>query len=117
MHQLPTVLLLTVLASVDLVVSSNVLVQCAEHDHGDHGREEEHDHQRVEDAEPLDIGVRHRVKDVIPTGRPADVVVFREGDGVSVGDVQGLGQSGMDRHGRGDGGTAVGSSTVLQTPR
>lgn len=52
--------------SSDLVVSCNILVQGPQHDHGHHGREEEDDHQRVEDTEPLNVGVRHRVKDVIP---------------------------------------------------
>lgn len=48
-------------------------MQRPEHDHGHHSRQEEHDHQGVEDAEPLDVGVWHRVQDVVPARRPAVV--------------------------------------------
>lgn len=58
-----------------LVVSGNIFVEGTEHDHRHHSRQEEHDDKRVEDAEPLDISVRHGVQDVVPTRRPADVSV------------------------------------------
>ena len=51
-------------------------MECTQHDHGHHTREEDHDDERVHDAEPLDVGVRHGLQDVIPTGCPLDVLVF-----------------------------------------
>ena len=45
-------------------------MKCTEHDHGHHSREEEYNHQGVEDAEPLDVGVWHGVQDVVPARRP-----------------------------------------------
>lgn len=39
-----------VLYLVYLVVPGNVLVQCSQHNHGHHAREEEHNDQRVHDA-------------------------------------------------------------------
>lgn len=53
-----------------LVVSGDIFMQSAQHDHGHHAREKEDDDERVEDAKPLDVRVWHRLQDVIPTRRP-----------------------------------------------
>ena len=48
------------------------------------------DNERVHDGEPLDVGVRHRVEDVIPSGRPFDVAVLLPLDAIRVGNRQGF---------------------------
>ncbi|MPC40621.1 hypothetical protein E2C01_034184 [Portunus trituberculatus] len=58
-----------------LVIASYVLVKSAQNDHRHHAREEKHDDQGIEDAEPLDVGVRHGVQDIVPARRPADVSI------------------------------------------
>ena len=55
-----------------------------------HARQEQDDHERVHDGEPLDVGVRHRVEDVIPSGRPFDVAVLLPLDAIRVGNRQGF---------------------------
>lgn len=57
-----------------LVVASNVPVQRAEEDHSDHGREEDGDEDRVDEREPLDVGLRHGAQNVVPAGGPTDVL-------------------------------------------
>ncbi len=87
-HQLPAELLLCVLATIYLIVARDVLVQGTQEDHGHHPGEEEYDDERVENREPLDVGVRHALQDVVPSGAPADIVSLLELDRETVGDVQ-----------------------------
>lgn len=81
---------LGVFAGVHLVVTRDIFVERSEHNHRDHSAEEKHDHQRVEDGEPLDVRVRHRLEDVVPSRRPLDRVVLDEAHRVSVDDVDRL---------------------------
>lgn len=97
-HQLPAELLLRVLAAIHLVVAGNVFVQRSQHNHGHHAGQEEHDDQAVENAEPLDLGVRHRLQDVVPSRRPFDGVVAHKVHRVRVRDVDLL--VGLERFGR-----------------
>lgn len=60
---------------IKLVVAGNVLVKSAQHYHCDHARQEEYDNERIQNAEPLDFTVRHRVQDVVPTRGPFDVIL------------------------------------------
>ena len=46
--------------------------------------QEQDDNKRVHDGEPLDVGVRHRVENVIPSGRPFDVTVLLPFDAVRI---------------------------------
>ena len=48
----------------------------AQQNHGNHAAEEEHNDQRVENAEPLDFGVLCRVEDVVPSRCPFDVIIY-----------------------------------------
>jgi hypothetical protein len=59
-------------------------VERSDSDHGDHTRKEEDDDERVHDREPLDVSVRHRIKNVIPSRSPLDIVVFDKLDRVGV---------------------------------
>mmetsp|Transcript_17586 Transcript_17586/g.51086 ORF Transcript_17586/g.51086 Transcript_17586/m.51086 type:complete len:325 (+) Transcript_17586:762-1736(+) len=70
--QLPPRLLLRLLGHVQLVVALQVLVQRAHHDHGYHAAQEEHNHQRVDDGEPVDLLVAHEQVSV-PAAGPLDV--------------------------------------------
>ena len=85
-HELPAGLLLRLLLRLHLVVAAEVGAQRAHHDHGHHGREEEGDHDRVDDGHPVDLRVGHREVDV-PARGPSLVRVLlpldrvREGDG------------------------------------
>ena len=74
-HQLPAGLLLGLLGRLQLVVLGDVAVQRAHHDHGHHAAQEQHDHQRVDDAEPVDLVVRHQQVRV-PPRRPPDVALL-----------------------------------------
>lgn len=56
--------------------------------HSDHPAQEQNDNQRVQDTEPLDVRVRHRFEDVVPSGGPLDVVVLHEMYRVSVQDAE-----------------------------
>ena len=87
-------------ANLSAVVLDQVLVDGAEQDHGEHAAEEEHNDERVEDAEPLDLGVLHRVEDVVPTRGPLDRVVLAVADRVRVVDVDLLAGDGghLGRH-------------------
>ena len=42
-------------------------MKSAHENHGNHTRQEQHNHQGVEDGEPLDVGVGHGLKDVVPS--------------------------------------------------
>lgn len=48
-HQLPASLLLSLLSSLKLIVLGDVTMKGAHHDHGNHARQEEHDHQAIDD--------------------------------------------------------------------
>lgn len=62
-------------------------MQGAQHDHRNHPRQEQNDDERVEDAEPLNVCVWHRLENVIPSRAPLDRVVLDEFDAVGVDDV------------------------------
>ncbi len=84
-HQLPAELLLDIVAGIlRAIVLGQVLVHGAEQNHGDHTAEEEHNDERVDNAEPLDLGVWHGVQDVVPARGPLDVIVLLELDRVRV---------------------------------
>ena len=87
-------LLLRLLVLVDLVVDHQIAMQSAHHDHGDHARQEQNDHDGVHDGEPVDLRIRH-LEVHVPARRPLDgrclpVHIVR------VDDVHG-GQVGVDR--------------------
>ena len=67
-------------------IPGDVLVEGAEKDHGDHAGQEENDDERVEDGEPLDVGVGHGLEDVVPAAAPLHLVLRVEGDRVAVRD-------------------------------
>jgi hypothetical protein len=73
MHQLPATLLLGLLESLHLVVAGDLLVQGAQHDHGDHSGEEENDHERVDDGEVVDLVVGVALQIHIPAVGPGQV--------------------------------------------
>jgi len=75
-HQLPAGLLLCVLPRLKLVVLCDVPVQRAHDDHGHHASQEQHDHDAVDDGEPMDLVVNHQQVGV-PAGGPADVASLR----------------------------------------
>ena len=114
MNEFPAEFFLSVLSTVNLVVASNVLVEGAQEDHGHHTREEEDDDQGVENGEPLDVGMGHTLKDVVPTGTPFDAGVLFKADpvGVSDGEAAFVVRFGRDGHGLfvGEGGGAVAAS-------
>ncbi len=56
---------------------ADVAVQRAHHDHGDHAGQEEDDHEGVDDAEPVDLVVRHEQVGV-PARGPADVALLQQ---------------------------------------
>ena len=61
-------------------------MQGSQEDHCDHTRQEENDHKRVQDGEPLDVCVWHALQNVIPSAAPFHIVLHVEGDRVAVGD-------------------------------
>ena len=63
---------------VDLIVPGDVFVQCAYQNHSDHAGEKQHDHERIEDREPLNACLRQGLQNVIPSARPTNGVVLRE---------------------------------------
>lgn len=75
---------LSVLSAINLIVPRDILVQSSKENHGYHSRKEENNHQGVQYAEPLDIRMRHRFQDVVPTRRPFDRVVLHEIHRISV---------------------------------
>ena len=58
MHELPAALFLGLLQGGRIVVLRDLLAQRAQQDHGDHDRQEEHDHEGVADGEPVHLLVR-----------------------------------------------------------
>ena len=48
----------------------------SEQDHGHHAAQEENNDKRVDYAEPLDLGVGHRVQYVVPARGPLDIIVL-----------------------------------------
>mmetsp|Transcript_35291 Transcript_35291/g.82630 ORF Transcript_35291/g.82630 Transcript_35291/m.82630 type:complete len:624 (-) Transcript_35291:173-2044(-) len=71
-HQLPPGLLLSLLEEVLLLVPLEVAAEGADHDHGNEAGEEEDDHERVEDREPVHLRVVGRLQVGVPAGGPAD---------------------------------------------
>mmetsp|Transcript_7162 Transcript_7162/g.17807 ORF Transcript_7162/g.17807 Transcript_7162/m.17807 type:complete len:271 (+) Transcript_7162:528-1340(+) len=69
-HELPASLLLTLLKEVLLLVALEVPPESAHHDHGDEARQEEDDHEGVEDREPVHLRVVSRLQVRIPARRP-----------------------------------------------
>lgn len=76
MHELPAVLFLDIVATLSRVVLGEILVHGAEENHGNHSGQEEHNDERVENAEPLNLGVGHGVENVVPARGPLDLVLF-----------------------------------------
>mmetsp|Transcript_98976 Transcript_98976/g.280342 ORF Transcript_98976/g.280342 Transcript_98976/m.280342 type:complete len:350 (+) Transcript_98976:861-1910(+) len=70
-HELPARLLRGLLRAGELVVLRDVAVQRPEQDHGHHAGEEDHDHERVQDGEPVDLTAGH-LQVVVPARRPSD---------------------------------------------
>mmetsp|Transcript_64762 Transcript_64762/g.208562 ORF Transcript_64762/g.208562 Transcript_64762/m.208562 type:complete len:257 (-) Transcript_64762:310-1080(-) len=67
MHQLPACFLSSVLRR-HVIVLCDVTVQRAQQDHGHHAREEEYNHQGVDDGEPVDLTLMHPEVGVPPGG-------------------------------------------------
>lgn len=63
---------------VFLVVLEQVTVQRPEQYHGHHGCQEQSDQDRVDQREPLHIGLGHGAKDVVPATGPADLLRLTE---------------------------------------
>lgn len=74
---------LSLVLGLELVVLGDVAVEGAHHDHGHHAREEEHDHERVDDGEPVDLVVGHQ-QVCVPAGCPLDVADLQPGRGVGL---------------------------------
>mmetsp|Transcript_61646 Transcript_61646/g.137374 ORF Transcript_61646/g.137374 Transcript_61646/m.137374 type:complete len:324 (-) Transcript_61646:16-987(-) len=74
MHELPPRLLLQVLLVLG-VVAVEVPPQSAHHDHRDNAGKQEHDGERVDDREPVDLVIAH-VKVEIPPRRPLGCGIF-----------------------------------------
>mmetsp|Transcript_30367 Transcript_30367/g.91946 ORF Transcript_30367/g.91946 Transcript_30367/m.91946 type:complete len:473 (+) Transcript_30367:321-1739(+) len=68
-HQLPPGLLGRLLRGRKLVVLCDVSVQRAQQDHRHHGRQEEHDHQGVQNRKPMDLPACH-LQVIVPSGNP-----------------------------------------------
>lgn len=72
-YQLPPSFLLRLLCSLQLVVLGDVTVQRAQHDHGHHAREEEHNHERIDDGKPVDGGAQLHGQIHVPALSPGGV--------------------------------------------
>ena len=70
MNELPAEFFLSIFLVVDLVVSGNIAVKSSQENHGDHSREEENDYEGVHDREPLDVGMREGIQEIIPSRTP-----------------------------------------------
>jgi hypothetical protein len=75
-YQLPASFLLCFFGCFQLIVLGDVPVQGTHHDHGHHSRQEQHDHERVDDRKPMDLVIRHQEVRV-PPRCPADVAQLR----------------------------------------
>ena len=71
-YQLPASLLLGLLSGLEVIILGDVTTQSAHHDHGHHAGEEEHNHEGVDDGEPVDLVVGHQEIGV-PARGPLDV--------------------------------------------
>ena len=71
-----------------LVVLEQIAVQGAQQDHGHHGREEDGDENRVDEGEPLHVGLRHGAQDVVPAAGPADALILLKFHSEGVGNCQ-----------------------------
>ena len=71
-HQFPACFFLCLVCCLQLVVLGDVSMQRAHHDHCHHSRQEEHNHERIDDGEPMDLIVQHQQIGV-PSGCPPDV--------------------------------------------
>lgn len=71
MDELPASLFLVLLLRFQLIVVHDVFVHGSHHDHGNHARQEQHDHQRVDYRKPVDLVVIHE-KIGIPAWCPFD---------------------------------------------
>mmetsp|Transcript_34090 Transcript_34090/g.79203 ORF Transcript_34090/g.79203 Transcript_34090/m.79203 type:complete len:312 (+) Transcript_34090:1141-2076(+) len=84
MHKLPPRLLSCLFCRGQLVVLGDVAVECPEKDHRHHARQEEHDHQGVQDREPVDVAPGHLQVGVPPrcpaVGTVSPLHVVREDD-------------------------------------
>lgn len=87
MHQFPSEFLLCIFTTIHLIVSSNILVQCSQHNHSHHSGQEQYNDQAVQYAEPLDLCMRHRFQNIIPSRWPFDGVVSYEMHRIRVRDV------------------------------
>mmetsp|Transcript_100495 Transcript_100495/g.279898 ORF Transcript_100495/g.279898 Transcript_100495/m.279898 type:complete len:202 (-) Transcript_100495:442-1047(-) len=70
-NELPPSFLGSFFRCSQLVVLGDIAVQCPEEDHCHHSRQEEHDHERVQDGEPVDLPSSH-LEVIIPTRRPTN---------------------------------------------
>lgn len=70
-HQLPAGFLLSFLNSLQLIVVADVPVQCAHHNHGHHTRQEQDNHEGVDDGEPVDLVICHQQVGVPPGCPPS----------------------------------------------
>ncbi|WOO77647.1 uncharacterized protein LOC62_01G001215 [Vanrija pseudolonga] len=72
--ELPSIVLLNVLGKVDSVVAVDILGHCAVEDHGDHEGEEADNDERVDEREPVDLGVKD-VKVAVPAEPPRNIAL------------------------------------------
>lgn len=73
MNELPAALVLDLFIIVNVIVARKVKVNCAQQNHGDHGGEEEGNHEGVDDAEPLDfLEFRVCLQERVPARGPLD---------------------------------------------
>lgn len=77
-----------IFTTVHVIVLSHIFVKYPEHDSSNDARQEQHNHQRIQNAEPLDICVWHRFQNVVPSWRPFDVIVLNEFHRVRMRDIQ-----------------------------
>lgn len=75
MDEFPAELLLDIVAILCAVIFGQIFVYRTQENHRDHAAEEEHNHERVQNAEPLNFRIRHRVKNVIPSRGPFDFII------------------------------------------
>mmetsp|Transcript_5514 Transcript_5514/g.8482 ORF Transcript_5514/g.8482 Transcript_5514/m.8482 type:complete len:257 (-) Transcript_5514:13-783(-) len=57
-NQLPASLLLCLLYGLHFIVPSNILFECADHDGSNSTRQEDHNHERVDDGKIVDLIIR-----------------------------------------------------------
>ncbi len=74
-----------------MIVPPEVGPQGAHHDHSDHTRKEQHNHERVDDGEPMDLSIGI-LQVHIPSGCPSDRIVLLPVDAVRPNNVLGGGR-------------------------